>query len=187
MRWLTTLTLVWFVWLVVSEGSLRRAVRRATATVRALPTRALRLVSSTRRAADAVVSTSTQAGRITDMASKTVSADSADTNTTMDSSISVVPVADLPGSARNALDTLERVRRSPSGEDGGRREALVSAQSLLRLSSTASDSVNAYVRLAKAHRALDAQRAACAALSSARKVGGTDAVRGLEAQFDCAP
>ncbi len=185
-RWLTTLAILWFVWLVVSEGSVRRAVRRATATVRALPTRALRLISSSRPNTDAVVSAATTAGRQAAAALDVAGADSA-TGAPADSTLTLAPVTALGGGARTAVDTLGRARASTGADDGARRTALVNAESLLRLSTSSSDSATAYVRIAKAHRALDQDRAACAALASARKLGGGDAVRGLQTQFDCAP
>gem|GEM_PF-655781 len=186
-RWLTTIAVLWFVWLVVSEGSVRRAVRRATATVRALPSRAVRLVSSTRSASDAVVSGAANAGTRAATTLNESAADSAASLTTVDSSVSLAPVSGLVGGARNALDTLGRARASSGSDDGVRRTALVNAESLLRLSATAGDSVTAFLRIAKAHRALEQNRAACASLASARRLGGADAVRALESQFECAP
>ncbi len=45
MRWAGTALLLWFVWLVYSEGSVRRAVRRATAVARSVESDARRLLS----------------------------------------------------------------------------------------------------------------------------------------------
>ena len=185
-RWLTTLSLLWFVWLVVSEGSVRRAMRRATTTIRALPARAMRVVSSARPATDAVISAATTAGARAATALDVSVADSAGSAAT-DSNFAFAPVAEIAGKARNATDTLGRARAPADVDDNARRTALVNAESLLRLSPSASDSATAYVRIAKAHRALEENRAACASLASARRLGGGDAVRGLESQFDCAP
>ncbi len=44
MRWAGTVLLLWFVWLVYSEGSVRRAVRRATGVARSVESEARKLI-----------------------------------------------------------------------------------------------------------------------------------------------
>lgn len=45
MRWAGTALLLWFVWLVYSEGSVRRAVRRATGVARSVESEARKIIS----------------------------------------------------------------------------------------------------------------------------------------------
>ena len=167
-RWATTAAVIGFGWLVLTEGSINRALRRATGLARNVESSAIKLAD---RAGDAAGAASSLAGGATAAAPAGKGGSPAGTT----DAASGAPASTLTGAPAAVGVTPTTEAKPSSAPSSALAESLAQAKAQLRSATSASDSVSAFIRVAKIHHEMGEKSAACSAVASARAVATTDA------------
>lgn len=194
-RWATMALVVGFGWLVLTEGSVNRAFRRATGMARRAELNAKRLAASA----------STTAGSLTDTRDPAKPGAVGDANVGASGALpsgatiagATTAVATTPPAAaeapvvhstREQIDSLASVMNADAASAGA---VLSKLEALLPRATTTSDSAWALIRIAKAHHLMGANPAACTAATATRVLATSDAqkesLHAVETSASCAP